>query len=190
MEHLVEAVLAQKLYAVEFAWGFTVLERHLEELTFEPQTDEERAFAHRLQRTVASLRGALAHIRQFTEEVDLGALDRGLAGARAEIFPFDELQALARRMNLPELAERLFVPEALERGWQEAWEGSVTRHEGETRAVFTCRTCGWELTWVEEVGSAEELELPFSELSCPLCSAASSDGEDDPSESPPEPSAA
>lgn len=186
MEHLVEAVLAQKLYAVEFAWGFTLLERHLDELTFEPRSDDERAFAGRLQRTVGGLRAALAHIRHFTEEVDLGELDRGLAGARAEIFAFDELQALARRLNLSELADRLFVSDALERDWQESWEASVTRHQGETRAVFTCRVCGWELAWVQEAGSAEELEL---DLSCPLCSAANSDEEDDPSESPPEPSA-
>lgn len=186
LEHLVEAVLAQKLYAVEFAWGFTLLEQHLDSLAHQPRNDEERAFGERLERAVQALRVAMAQVRRFTEEVDLGELDRGLAGARAQIYPFDELQALARRLQLTELAEGMFVLEALERGWQRSWEASVTRHQGETRAVFTCRACGWELTWVQEVGSAEELEMPFAELSCPLCSGASSDEEDDPSESPPE----
>ena len=174
LEHLVEAVLAQKLYAIEFAWGFTLLERHLENLICLPRNEDELAFAGRLAKAVTSLRVALDHIRTFTEEADLGELDRGLAGARAEIFAWDELRALARLLALPELAEEIFVVESLERPWQEQWEATVTRHQGESRAVFACRTCGWELTYVQEVDSAQELEMPFSEIICPLCESPSS----------------
>ncbi|MEW6282248.1 MAG: hypothetical protein AB1758_26820, partial [Candidatus Eremiobacterota bacterium] len=69
---------------------------------------------------------------------------------------------------LSELGGRLRLEPGMERGWQKRWEGQVTRHQGESRMVFRCRRCGWEFAYVAE-SPAGEIEVPFSELSCPFC---------------------
>lgn len=175
LERLVEEVLAQEIFAVDFAWGYTLLERHLSGLrdwihSLEDLKPQERAARDRALEGLELLDQAMTHIRRFAEQRDLGELDRGLAAARNAAWALEEAAARARYAGgrVASLAERLRIPHKLEREWQKRWEGTVYRHQGESRAVFTCRRCGWELTYVTEAGPGE-LEVPFSELTCPFC---------------------
>ncbi|MBI3925623.1 MAG: hypothetical protein HY319_08795 [Armatimonadetes bacterium] len=179
LELLLEALLGQRLYSVEFAWAFTVLERHLRESRrwlecLEQLSDDESSVRERTLSVLSELGEAMQEVRRFAEEGELGALDRGLAGARRARFPLDEMAARADRVGGPIafLRERIWSDSSADRPWQEAWDATVSRHRGETRVTFACKTCGWDFTYVAEAGSAEELEVPFSELECPFCSPA------------------
>lgn len=167
LERLVEQVLGQQIFAVDFAWGFTRLERHLEGARAAEGPRDPRLAALEGQ-AAGRLEAAMGHLRGFVEEAELGRLDRGLAELRGAAWAFDELLAAARGTGEEARIERFACPELLERDWQRGWEGQVTRHLGESRAVFRCRTCGWEFVYVEEA-PVGEIELPFEELGCPAC---------------------
>lgn len=176
LELLVELLLAQRLYAIEFAWSFTVLERHLQAAAqwlrrLPPLSAEQDSVRGLTLDLLESLGGAIDHLRIFAEQADLGALDRGLAAARTLRFPLDEAAARAELVGglLREFTPRVWSDPTVGRPWQKDWEASVVRHMGESRVTFVCKTCGWDFTYVAEVGSAEELELPFRELECSLC---------------------
>lgn len=177
LEELVEAVLAQRIYAVEFAWGFTLVAHHLSaaqegiqalEVT---STPEERVVLATAGRALETLGRALDALRRFTEEKDLGSLDRGLALARQARFPLDEAVAAAGLVGgtLTALPPLLWLDPAPSRDWEEGWQALVQRQHGETRATFRCKQCGWEFTYTRESSSSEQLELPLSDLDCPLC---------------------
>jgi hypothetical protein len=171
LEKLVEDVLGQKIFVVDFAWGFTCLERHC--LQAGAWLGENPGPAAELARHgLDQLRAALACLRRFAEEKNLGQLDRGLALARQAAWTLEEALAVARRVGPPDLAEHLNIPDTLQREWQRQWSATVTRHLGESRATLRCRSCGWELTYVAPA-DVLEFELPFEELSCPFCEAAS-----------------
>lgn len=174
LEQLATDMLAQRIFAVDFAWGFTLLERHLAtlgpwlaalgELEGPAGLARERARAG-----LAELDEAMGQLRRFVEEGELADLDRGLATARQAAWTLEEAFAAARPLGPPmgEFPERARLAPA-GRDWQRDWAAAVTRHQGCSRATFTCRTCGWELSFVQEA-EAGEWEIPFSEILCPLC---------------------
>ncbi len=159
LENLVEEVLAQKIFAVDFAYGFTRLERHLVEV--------REWLAGRQLDGMDELEQAMASVRAFVEHKSLGDLDRGLAAARKATWMLEQSMARAE-LEGNELPARLRIDPGLQRDWQERWSARVFRHQGESRMVFACRQCDFELTYVAEA-PVGEVELPFSELSCPFC---------------------
>lgn len=166
LEQLVEEVLAQKIFAVDFAYGFSRLERHLAEV---------RAWLSAEGREVPALeelQEALDSVRAFTEQKTLGDLDRGLAAARRATWKLEEAMARATVEGgaMAELPERLRIDPELKRDWQTRWSARVFRHQGESRMVFACKTCDFEFTYVAEA-PVGEVELPFEELACPFCQA-------------------
>lgn len=168
LENLVEEVLAQKIFAVDFAYGFTRLERHVAGV---------RAWLETQQRPLPALeelQRALDFVRAFAEEKSLGDLDRGLALARSATWSLEEAMARATVEGgvMAELPGRLRIDPALERAWQHRWSARVYRHQGESRMVFACKSCDFELTYVAEA-AVGEIELPFEELLCPFCEATS-----------------
>lgn len=169
LERLVEEVLSQKIFAVDFAWGFTLLERHLAAAAAWLATQPESLTRERTRNALERLDEAMGHLRTFVEENRLPELDRGLAAARQAAWDLEEAFALARREGLHELPDRVSIEPAVQRDWQREFAATVTRHQGESRVTFTCRRCGWEFSYVEEA-PVGELEVPFEELQCPLCS--------------------
>ncbi len=117
---------------------------------------------------LAELGLAVEAARKFIETADLAALDRAFGLTRRLCFPFDELRAKARALEVFEL-DQLLSFETPTREWEDSWSAKVVRLGGETRADFRCRECGWEFSFVSEVGVHEELELPFGEFACPIC---------------------
>lgn len=173
-----EDVLAQRIYAVEFAWGYTVVARHTDHaLAWLDRLEQQagpgsRAALQPARAGMAALQSSLRLLRRFVEEKDLASLDRGLAQLRRAVFPLQEAAAAAELLGgaLADLPQHLFLDPAQDREWDAAWKARVQRHQGESRVTFTCKQCGWELSYVSVVGSAEQLEVPFSELECPFCS--------------------
>lgn len=175
LETLATDMLSQRIFAVDFAWGFTVLERHVDlvrawldglgELGADAEHARERARA-----ALGELAGAMDRLRAFVEEGDLADLDRGLAAARQAAWSLDEAFAAARAAGgaVAGFPERARIAPEVEREWQRDFAATVTRHRGESRVTFTCRECGWEFSYVEEA-PVGELEVPFSEIVCPLC---------------------
>ncbi|GMU56533.1 MAG: hypothetical protein AMXMBFR33_56790 [Candidatus Xenobia bacterium] len=159
LENLVEEVLAQKIFAVDFAYGFTRLERHL--------AGVRQWLAGRELEGLDELEQAMASVRAFVEQKSLGDLDRGLATARRATWMLEQSMARAE-LEGNDLPERLRIAPGLQREWQERWSARVFRHQGESRMVFACKQCDFELTYVAEA-AVGEVELPFSELSCPFC---------------------
>lgn len=175
LERLLEDVLAQRIFAVDFAWGFTLLERHLAGARGWVEGLDGLEPARELQReqalgALSRMDEAMARARAFVEEGDLADLDRALAAARQAAWSFEEVFAAARDGEgvVGEIPARLRVEPRVEREWQREWSATVTRHQGESRATFRCKECGWEFSYVEEA-PAGELEVPFSSLACPLC---------------------
>ncbi len=164
LEQLVEEVLAQKIFAVDFAFGFSRLERHLAGVrTWLAAHDRSLPAVDELQK-------ALDSVRAFAEQKTLGDLDRGLAAARSATWMLEDAMARATVEGgiMSELPDRLRIDPALERDWQERWQAKVYRHQGESRMVFACKTCDFEFTYVAEA-PVGEVELPFEELTCPFC---------------------
>ncbi len=159
LENLVEEVLAQKIFAVDFAYGFTRLERHLAEV--------RHWLAGGGLEGLDELEQAMASVRAFVEQKSLGDLDRGLATARRATWMLEQSMAQAE-LEGSELPRRLRIMPRLQRDWQERWSARVFRHQGESRMVFACKQCDFELTYVAEA-PVGEVELPFSELNCPFC---------------------
>lgn len=159
LENLVEEVLAQKIFAVDFAYGFTRLERHLAGVREWLEGREVDG--------LAELEQAMASVRAFVEQKTLGDLDRGLATARRATWMLEQSMARAE-LEGSELPGRLRIAPGLQREWQERWSARVFRHQGESRMVFACKSCEFELTYVAEA-AVGEVELPFGELSCPFC---------------------
>lgn len=91
-------------------------------------------------------------VRRFLEEVDLSALDRALA-----------LVGEPTGEQMPPLEARppVFSPK---------WQVRTSRIRDVSRAEFTCRECGFELTFSLEHAANTEMRLPFEELECPVCS--------------------
>lgn len=174
LEALAADMLGQRIFAVDFAWGYTLLERHLaatrawlDGLELEPHAGLARDKARQ---AFGALDVAMAHLRTFVEESELPELDRGLAAAREAAWELEEAFALARVAGPPldELPDRARIAPEVERTWQRDFDATVTRHRGESRVTFVCKECGWEFSYVEEA-PVGELEVPFSEIVCPLC---------------------
>lgn len=174
LETLASDMLGQRIFAVDFAWGYTVLEQHLAAtrawlvgLALEPRAELAREKARQ---ALGALDVAMAHLRTFVEEGELAQLDRGLAAAREAAWELEEAFALARVSGPPldELPDRARIAPQVERDWQRDFAATVTRHRGESRVTFVCKECGWEFSYVEEA-PVGELEVPFSAIVCPLC---------------------
>lgn len=171
LEQLLEDLLAQRIYVIEFAWHFTQLKSWLQAAHHwvSAQAADEHGLRLQAVDAIEQTGAALDHAAAFASNKDLSALDRAFGLAARYRFPLDELAARARQAGWPELSRRLNYDGPDHRQWQEQWDSRVTRHHGVTRATFRCKTCDWDFTFVSEVGSVEELELPFEELSCPFC---------------------
>ena len=168
LEELLQELLEQRCYVIEFAFHFDRLEKaFLEASRVEV---EEKNWVARVGEVRERLAPAFAQARKFAEEKDLAALDRAFGLCASLRFEFEELLARGHHLFEGELwCRHLVAPPRQGRDWQQSWGAEVTRHQGLTTVDFKCRTCGWEFRFVSEVGSAEEAELPFEELECPDC---------------------
>lgn len=173
LQALLQELLEQRCYVIEFAFHFDRLEK-----AFEQGVDPlevaglDPVWLRKAEDLRAKFSPAFDQARRFAQEKDLAALDRAFGLCASLRFDFEELLARgAHLFSSPPSNWRtaLEAPPREGRDWQQRWGAEVTRHQGLTTVDFKCRTCGWEFRFVSEVGSAEEAELPFEELECPEC---------------------
>ncbi|MEW6281605.1 MAG: hypothetical protein AB1758_23545, partial [Candidatus Eremiobacterota bacterium] len=94
LENLLEDALAQRIFAVDLAYGFTRLERHAAQVRAWWEGLAARPELHaRVMDALAEFDRALGHVRTFAEEKSLGDLDRGLALARSANWMLEDAAA-------------------------------------------------------------------------------------------------
>ncbi len=163
LEKLLQELLEQRCYVIEFAFHFDSLEQ-----SFRGSAGIEGADPNWVRRVVdlrSRFEPAFQQARRFAEDKDLAALDRAFGLCASLQFEFRELLARGGHLMEPDGGWQRFLlaPPRQGRDWQDRWGAQVTRHQGLTTVDFKCLSCGWEFRFVSEVGSAEEAELPFDE---------------------------